>query len=36
MHCQKIAFGNVEISIFQIPTVLEGHVLLRAEGDEYI
>ena len=35
MHGQQIAFGHVEVGIFQIPTVLQGHVLLRTQGNGY-
>jgi hypothetical protein len=35
MHGQQIAFGHVEFGIFQISTVLQGHVLLRPQGNGY-
>jgi hypothetical protein len=35
MHGQQIAFGHVEVGIFQISTVLQGHVLLRPQGNRY-
>jgi len=35
MHGKQITFGDVEVGIIQIPAVLQGHVLLRPEGNGY-
>ncbi len=35
MHGQQIAFGHVEVGIFQISTVLQGHVLFSPQGNGY-